>query len=131
MASWGAWSQLKVKSFAYPFGYDPWACPDTMALHFIYPHQSIRWCFLTAHPEVQHDVSLLDEFGSCDIDFPSQFLPSQPLIADHLLRVSQPLRPLESGSSLDSTFADSNIFIVDRVDAYLENDVSYAQLLSG
>jgi hypothetical protein len=122
MASWGAWSQLKMKNFARPFGYDPWACPETMALHFMYPHQSIRWCFLTAHPEIQHDLSLLDEFGFCDLDFPNQFLPSQPLIADHPLPASQQLKPSES--SLDSTFADSSMFIVDRVDAYLEGDVS-------
>jgi hypothetical protein len=95
-----------------------------MALHLMYPYQPIRWCFLTAHPEMQHNVSLLDEFGPSDLDFSSQVPASQLMTADHLT-LSEPLKPPESsGGSLDSTLADSNMFIVDRVDAYLENDVS-------
>lgn len=123
MASWGGWSHLGVKGSNHTFGFDPWACPDTMALQLIYPCQPIRWCFLAAHPELQHDVPLLDEFGPSDPDLTHHVPPSHSLTADYPTS-HETLKLAESPGSSLMALADGIMFLADRVDAYLENDVS-------
>lgn len=54
---------LRTRSESNPFEYDSWACVDTMALYqFYFPHRSIRWCFFNVHPNMEHNIFLLNEF---------------------------------------------------------------------
>src|SRR5580700_3229428 len=54
---------LRTRSETNPFEYDPWACSETMALYHVYfPYRSIRWCFFCVHPNMEHNISLLNEF---------------------------------------------------------------------